>query len=140
MHRTVGRVVLGSIAIAGVAGLVLAPHSLAGAAGTVGFGLLALLWVTFAATAFRAIRRREVAVHRRWMVRTFALTYAAVTLRLWLGVLIALQAGLAGVDGQTAFDRAYVVVPFLAWIPNLLVAELYLRTRRVPPVTSAPAG
>jgi uncharacterized membrane protein len=139
VHRTVGRVVLGSIAIAGVAGLVLAPHSLAGAAGTVGFGLLALLWVTSAATAFRAIRRREIDVHRRWMVRTFALTYAAVTLRLWLGVLIALQVGLAGVDGQTAFDRAYVVVPFLAWIPNLLVAELYLRTRRVTPATIAPA-
>ena len=73
-------------------------------------------------------------------MRTIALTNAAVTLRLWGGVVFALQVGLAGVDGQTAFDRAYVVVPFLAWIPNLLVAELYLRTRRVPPGTSAPAG
>ena len=128
VHRTIGRIVLGSIAVAGVAGLVLAPRSLAGAAGTAGFGLLALLWVTFAAVAFRAIRRRDVDRHRHWMVRTFALTYAAVTLRLWLGVLIAIQVGVAGVAGQTAFDRAYVVVPFLAWIPNLLVAELYLRT------------
>ena len=41
VHRAVGRVVLGSIAVAGTAGLVLAPHSLAGTVGTLGFGLLA---------------------------------------------------------------------------------------------------
>jgi hypothetical protein len=96
VHRATGRVVLVSIAVAGTAGLVLAPHSLAGAVGTAGFGLLALLWLTFAATAFRAIRRRDV----------------------------------AGVDGQVAFDRAYVLVPFLSWVPNLLVAERYLATSR----------
>lgn len=130
MHRAVGRIVLGSIAVAGVGGLVLAPHSLAGWVGTAGFGLLALLWLGFAATAFRAIRRRDVAGHRRWVIRTFALTYAAVTLRLWLFVLVAAQTGPAGVDAQVAFDRAYLVVPFLAWVPNLLVAERYLATRR----------
>ena len=84
VHRAIGRTILGSIAIAGVGGLILAPHSLAGPVGTVGFGLLAVLWLVFAATAFRAIRRRDVDAHRRWMIRTFALTYAAVTLRLWL--------------------------------------------------------
>ena len=84
VHRAVGRIILVSIAIGGVGGLVLAPRSLAGPVGTVGFGLLAVLWVAFAATAFRAIRRRDVETHRRWMIRTFALTYAAVTLRLWL--------------------------------------------------------
>ena len=129
VHRAVGRVVLGSIAIAGTAGLVLAPHSLAGTVGTLGFGLLAVLWLTFATVAFRAIRRRDVAAHRRWVVRTFALTYAAVTLRLWLGVLIGVQSGLAGVDPDVAFDRAYLLVPFLSWVPNLLVAEWYLATR-----------
>jgi uncharacterized membrane protein len=130
VHRAVGRVAVGSIAIAGSAGLVLAPLSLAGPVGTVGFGLLAVLWLTFAATAFRAIRRRDVAGHRRWMVRTFALTYAAVTLRLWLLALTGFQTSLAGVDAQAAFEHAYLVVPFLAWVPNLLVAEWYLATRR----------
>jgi uncharacterized membrane protein len=129
VHRAVGRVVLGSIAIAGTAGLVLAPHSLAGTVGTLGFGLLAVLWLTFATVAFRAIRRRDVAAHRRWVVRTFALTYAAVTLRLWLGVLIGVQSGLAGVSPDVAFHRAYLLVPFLSWVPNLLVAEWYLATR-----------
>ena len=60
------------------------------------------------------------------MVRTFALTYAAVTLRLWLAVLVPAQIALAGVPEQVAFERAYLLVPFLAWVPSLLVAEWYL--------------
>ncbi len=130
VHRVVGRVVLVAIAIGGCAGLVLAPRSLAGGVGTAGFGLLAVLWVAFAGTALLAVLRGDIAAHRRWMVRTFALTYAAVTLRLWLGVLIAGQIGLAGVGEQAAFDRAYLLVPFLSWVPNLLVAEWYLATRQ----------
>ncbi|MGY1637843.1 DUF2306 domain-containing protein [Geodermatophilus sp. SYSU D00742] len=129
VHRAIGRVTVASIAVAGVAGLLLAPHNLAGPVGTAGFGLLAVLWLACAATAFRAVRRRDVAAHRRWMVRTFALTYAAVTLRLWLLVLIGGQTALAGVDAGVAFDRAYLLVPFLSWVPNLLVAEWYLAGR-----------
>lgn len=118
LHRMSGRIVLTAIMAGGVAGLVLAPYNLAGPMGTAGFGLLAVLWVTFAARGFLAIRRGDVTVHRQWMLRTFALTYAAVTLRLWLGVLVP-------VVGD--FRSAYVLVPFLAWVPNLLVAEWVLR-------------
>ncbi len=141
-HRAVGRTVLVAIAIAGLAGLVLAPHNVAGPVGTAGFGLLALLWLGFSATALRAIRRRDVAAHRRWMVRAFALTYGAVTLRLWLGVLITAQIGIWGTDDGTAFERAYLLVPFLSWVPNLLVAEWYLAARRravLVPLTPAVA-
>jgi uncharacterized membrane protein len=118
LHRMTGRVVLCSIAVGGVAGLVLAPHNLAGLDGTVGFGALAVLWLTFATLGFLAIRRGAVTVHRRWMLRTFALTYAAVTLRLWLLVL-------TPVTGD--FVSAYQFVPFLAWVPNLVIAELLIR-------------
>ena len=130
LHRIAGRVAFGSIAIAGSAALVIAPGTSAGPVGTAGFGLVALLWLAFAAAALRAIRRRDVAAHRRWATRTFALTYAAVTLRLWLGVLVTAQMELSGVAYQVAWDRAYLVVPFLSWVPNLLLAECYLATRQ----------
>lgn len=67
----------------------------------------------------RAIRRGEVAVHRRWMIRAFALTYAAVTLRLWPAVLVPVLGG--------DFRAAYLIVPFLCWVPNLVVTEMLLR-------------
>ncbi|MBV1852741.1 DUF2306 domain-containing protein [Catellatospora tritici] len=127
LHRVTGRVVFGAIMLGGVSGLVLAPFNGAGLVGVLGFGGLALVWLWSAVTALRAIRGGDVETHRRWMVRTFAVTYAAVMLRLWLPVLIVAQIALAGVDGQTAFDRAYLLVPFLAWVPNLIVAEWWLR-------------
>ncbi len=130
LHRVTGRIVLGSIAIAGVAGLVIAPFNRAGLVGTAGFGLLAVLWLTFAATAFRAIRRGDVAAHRRWMVRTFALTYAGVMLRLWMMALPVIATALTDVDFQVAWDRIYLVITFACWVPNLVVAELYLRADR----------
>ena len=46
------------------------------------------------------------------------MTYAAVTLRLWLLALIPLLGD---------FHSAYLLVPFLCWVPNLVVVELLLR-------------
>ncbi|MDT3441988.1 MULTISPECIES: DUF2306 domain-containing protein [unclassified Pseudofrankia] len=123
LHRVVGRITIAAICVAGTAGAVLAPVSLAGGVGTAGFGLLAVLWVVFAVAAARAAIRRDIRAHRRWAIRTFAMTYAAVTLRLWLGVLIAAQSGIAGTESDLAFDRAYQVVPFLCWVPNVIVAH-----------------
>jgi hypothetical protein len=57
------------------------------------------------------------------MVRNFALTFAAVTLRLWLP---------ASVASGMPFEVAYPVVAWLCWVPNLLAAELFLRRTRDP--------
>ena len=128
VHRVIGRIALASIALAGLAGLALAPFSLAGTVGVVGFGMLAGCWLAFGAMAYRAIRQGDIAAHRCWAVRTFALTYAAVTLRLWVAVLVSGQVGMFDTAESVAFDRAYIVVPFLAWVPNVMVAEIYLRS------------
>ena len=58
--------------------------------------------------------------HRKWMIRSFALTFAAVTLRLYLPI-----AQLLPIE----FDNAYRVISFLCWVPNLIVAEAYLRRK-----------
>jgi uncharacterized membrane protein len=118
LHRVIGRIVLFSIVVAGTSGFLLAGVNVAGPVGTAGFGALAVLWVTFALLGLRAILRRDVVAHRRWMLRTFAMTYAAVTLRLWLFALIPLLGD---------FGSAYLLVPFLSWVPNLVVVELLLR-------------
>ena len=69
-------------------------------------------------TVWRAGSQKQVAEHRRWMVRSFSLTYAAVTLRIYLAILPALP---------LAFVSGYRVVSFLCWVPNLVLAELLLR-------------
>ncbi|MFC8922912.1 DUF2306 domain-containing protein [Cellulosimicrobium sp. NPDC057127] len=132
VHRWVGRTYVVAVAVGGTSGLVLAPVNQAGLVGALGFGALAVLWLWTTWRGYRAVRAHDVGAHRDWMTRSFALTYAGVTLRLWTTGLVAAQALVLGdaVSPDAAFDRAYALVPFLSWVPNLVVAELVVRRRR----------
>jgi uncharacterized membrane protein len=116
-HRRAGTVYVGCSLIAGAAGLILAFGSTAGPVASAGFGLLALCWLGATANAWRLARARDFARHERWMTRSYALTFAAVTLRLYLPIAV-----IVPVD----FVAAYRAISFLCWVPNLLVAELIL--------------
>ncbi len=54
------------------------------------------------------------------MIRSFALTLAAVTLRLYRPLSSLLP---------VAYDDAYRAISFLCWVPNLIAAELRLSAR-----------
>ncbi|MEV7230065.1 DUF2306 domain-containing protein [Polymorphospora sp. NPDC051019] len=135
VHRGIGRAYLLSVALASLTALVMAPFNSAGMVGFFGFGTLAVLWAFTAWRGYRAVRRRDFAEHEAWMIRNYALTYAAPALRLWLAVLIFVQVPFAapGTDFQALFDNAYYAVPFLCWLPNLVVAEWLVRRRGLPP-------
>jgi hypothetical protein len=55
-----------------------------GVAGKLGFAFLALAWLGTTTAGYACIRKAEIAAHRRWMIRSYALTFAAVTLRLYI--------------------------------------------------------
>ncbi len=115
VHRWMGRVYLGvGVLLGGLSGLYIAQFAYGGLAGRLGFALLALCWLYTGTRAYLAIRRRAIDAHRRWMVRNFALTLAAVTLRLYIPT-----STIAGID----FALAYPVIAWLCWVPNLLLAE-----------------
>ncbi|MGV6848002.1 MAG: DUF2306 domain-containing protein [Marinibacterium sp.] len=119
LHRWLGRLYALAILVAGLGGLVLALNTRAGDVAGAGFGVLAVLWICVTATAVRHAMAGRIVVHRDWMIRSAALTMAAVTLRLYLP-------GLAALAG---FDTAYAIVAWAAWVPNLLVAEWRIRRR-----------
>lgn len=133
-HRWAGRVYLAGVAVGGAAALIMAPWNTAGMVGLLGFGSLGVLWLWTAWRAYRAIRGGDVRSHQAWMIRNFALTYGAVMLRVWVPLLVSAQAFAAGdaFDFDAAFDNAYDAVTFLAWVPNLLVAEWLVRRRGLP--------
>jgi uncharacterized membrane protein len=114
-HRFMGYAyLLGGVGVGGTAGLLLAPHSFGGFVSHAGFGLLAVLWLFTGVMALRAARRRQFETHRVWMVRNFALAFAAVMLRIYLPAAV-----VAGVP----FEQFYPAVAWLCWVPNLIVAE-----------------
>ncbi|GAA1912741.1 DUF2306 domain-containing protein [Streptantibioticus ferralitis] len=134
IHRAIGRSYMITVAIGAVSAFVMSMFSSVGFLGFFGFGSLAVLWGWTAWRGYRAIRQRDVRSHQAWMIRNFALTYAAVTLRTWLGVLIFAQVPF--VHGGDAFNRifaqAYAPLPFLCWLPNVVIAEIMIRRRGLP--------
>lgn len=117
LHRLTGRLyVLGCLS-AGVSALVLAAGLSAGAIAALGFGALGTAWMVTTGIAVRHVLAGDIASHERWMVRSFALTFSAVTLRLYLPLSIGL-----GID----FLPAYRAIAWACWVPNLLIAEWYL--------------
>ncbi|MGI4896563.1 MAG: DUF2306 domain-containing protein [Janthinobacterium lividum] len=139
LHRAIGRAYILACLLGGVAAFVMSFFSSVGLLGFFGFGSLAVIWLLVTVTAYRAIRRRDVASHQAWMMRSFALTYAAPTLRLWLFALLIPQLFL-GVSFEEAYVNAYAPVPFLAWLPNLVICEFMIRRRGLPALrlTAAP--
>lgn len=96
VHRWLGRLYVLAVGIGGVGGLVMATRSDGGLVTHVGFGLLAVLWLATTAASYWSIRHGDQIAHRRWMLRSYALTFAAVTLRIYLP--IALTAGWPFID------------------------------------------
>ena len=129
-HRWLGRAYVVGVAIGGSAGLTMAFSADGGLVAKVGFGMLAVTWLSSTGIAFRQIRARDVASHRRWMLRSYALTLAAVTLRLYMPAF-----AIAGVG----FDAAYPLIAWLCWVPNLVVVE-WLVLARPWPAATAQAG
>jgi uncharacterized membrane protein len=131
VHRWLGRIYATGCLVGGLSGLLLAAGTSAGPIGSAGFGGLAIAWLITTGQGWRFARARRFDEHRRWMIRSYALTFAAVTLRLYLPF-----PPLLGFD----FMEGYRVISFLCWVPNLMLAELYIRGRPFAPVATAPRG
>ncbi|WP_216898259.1 DUF2306 domain-containing protein [Nocardia alni] len=129
VHRTIGKAYLVAVGVGGTAALIMSPFDSVGISGFFGFGTLALLWMWTAHRAYRAVRTSDIASHQAWMIRCFALTYAAVTLRLELGALVLVQLPFTHADILT---NAYAPLPYICWLPNLVVAEFMIRRRGRP--------
>jgi len=120
-HRILGRVYLAAILVSGVTGLWLSFHTPGGVPANSGFFLLAVLWLLTGTLALRSALQGDFVAHRLWMMRSYALTFGAVTLRIYLG----LGVPLAGLP----FDAVYGMAAWASWVVNLLFVEWVLSAR-----------
>jgi uncharacterized membrane protein len=121
LHRWLGRLYLSlGVLIGGMSGLYIAQFAYGGWVARTGFAALSLCWLITGWFAYRAIRRGAVAEHKKWMVRNFALAFAAVMLRIYVPLFV-----IAGVP----FATAYPIIAWLCWVPTVLVAEWWWNER-----------
>lgn len=127
VHRWMGKAyVLNVCLITGPASLIMAFYANGGVSSRLAFLLLAIGWIgTTGAGWYHAIQRNWTS-HQEWMIRSYALTLSAITLRVWKVSLVMLF--------EPRPMDLYRIVAWLGFIPNLLLAEWLIRrwrTRRL---------
>lgn len=129
LHRWLGRIYLLGILLGGLGGLYMAFFAFGGIVAKLGFASLSLLWLGSGYAAYSLIRKGNIEAHKAWMIRNFALTFAAVTLRLWIPLFMML-----GLE----FRTSYIIISWLCWVPNLIFAEWLIRrdSRKTTPLPS----
>lgn len=120
LHRFIGKVyIIDILCFTGISGLIMAFFAHGGWTTKLAFFILAILWLFTTAMAWRKALQRDFEAHRNWVIRSYALTLSAVTLRLWK---VFFTVGLHWRPLET-----YELVAWLSFIPNIFIAEWLIR-------------
>ncbi len=122
LHRLIGKIYVISVLISGICSLFIAMYATGGIISILGFFLLGLIWLITTVLSFKAIKAGKIELHENFMIYSYASCFAAVTLRIWLPLLV-----IAIGD----FIYAYRIVAWLCWVPNIIVAYFLIRNKRV---------
>ncbi len=116
-HKFRGYIYTLSVMISCIGGLYMAQNAYGGLPSVIALNLLAFFWFgTTCAGVWMAIKKKFSA-HKRWMIRSIALTLAAITLRLISPILYA----------NFSLYEAQQIIYWTCWPINLLIAEFYIR-------------
>ena len=128
-HRWSGRVFLLCAGIIGISALVMslwmpAIGGVNQAAATTLFGCFFLFAF---GKAFRHVRRREIVLHREWMIRGFATGLAVAAIRPIIGFFFA-TSSLTGLTPREFFGTAF----WIGFVVSLMVAETWIHITAPP--------
>lgn len=124
LHRALGLTYVVGVWIASVAAIVDVPSFTVSTPARLVFVLTAAAWFGATSAALFAVRRREIARHREWMIRSFSLSLFFVTFALWVPALAALPMPEA---------IAYPLALALSGSVNLALAEAWIHATRPAP-------
>ena len=119
LHRQLGKFyIIGILALAAPSGLILARFANGGLAAQVGFSLQCLVWWLCTWRAYQAARQRQWSLHVAWMLRSYAVTLAALARRGESYVMYYVF--------ETKPIETYLTVTWLSWVGNLVLVEIML--------------
>ena len=122
LHRIMGRIYVWDILLINFpTGMILALNANGAWHTSLAFVILDCLWFAFTLKAVLEIKKKKIAAHRNFMIRSYALTLSAIALRSWKIIL----------TNTTSLDPAiiYMMDAWLGFVPNLLLAEWLIRIR-----------
>ncbi|EZH71720.1 membrane protein [Aquimarina atlantica] len=113
LHKRIGKIYVITVFISGISGIYIGLFATGGVIASLGFISLGILWVYTTAKGYWYAKTTQIIQHQTMMYYSYAACFSAVTLRIWLPVLIMLIGD---------FIIAYRIVAWLCWIPNLIFA------------------
>ncbi|RDV39623.1 DUF2306 domain-containing protein [Bradymonadaceae bacterium TMQ3] len=114
-HRWSGWVYVVTIFVSSITGFALATANAYGIFAKLGFATLAVVWFFTTWMALKTALARRLREHREWMLRSYLITLAVVTVRMLPH------------PAFLTLDQWYPFITWLCWVPNLILAELYIR-------------
>lgn len=127
IHKIMGKIYVFSILIfTATSGLIMSFFANGGWSSIIAFTLLSVLWWFFTYRAFRHALKGQFEKHGKWMIRSYALTLSAITLRLWKFT----YANYIDPDMEFLHPMdLYRIVAWAGWVPNLLIAEYLIKKK-----------
>lgn len=120
IHKVIGKIYVISVLLSSLSSFCIAFYATGGIIASLGFISLALIWFFTTIDAYLSIRSGKVLRHQEMMIYSYAACFAAVTLRIWLPLLNAYFGD---------FVTAYLIVAWLCWVPNILVAYIIIKRK-----------
>jgi len=122
LHKQLGKVYVVCVMLSSVAAIGIGFFATGGVITATGFICLGITWFYTTLKAYVHIKNRKITEHQKMMIYSYAACFTAVTLRIWLPLLVMIFGD---------FITAYTIVAWLSWVPNIIVASLI--TRRLAP-------
>jgi hypothetical protein len=118
IHRAVGKIYVFASwsSVFGVA--YIGFYAEGGVIAFLGFMTGGFIWAYTTIQGYLKIRKGWVLEHQKFMIYSYAMCLGAVTLRIWLPVLVA---------ATDNFILSYQMVSWISWAPNLIVANLIVK-------------
>jgi len=117
LHRSLGKIYVTGCMVSAITVLPLAMANVTPPA-HIGFTCMGLLWFTITFFAYSAAINRDIVAHRRWMMRSYAMTFAFIHVNLtYKGLLPYEMFTMSGIQ---------VFKSMVSWQFNLLLVEIYL--------------
>jgi hypothetical protein len=124
-HRWIGRVALVLGLIVGVSGLALLKNPVGGVVEVAAILLFDALFLVSIAKAYVYARRREIALHREWVIRAMSVAVGVATVRPIMGAFFA-TATLTGMTPHEFFGIAF----WLGLMLTYVAGEVWIRYTR----------
>ncbi len=129
IHRFVGKMyVYIVLLVSGPGALVMSFYANGDATAKTSFVILSLLWIAFTGLAFIYVLKKDFVKHRQFMIRSYALTLSAITLRAYAFVIPHFM--------HMEAKQEYALIAWTSWTINLLIAEGIIYFTRKKPVIS----